>query len=120
MKSEKGAGKMDGIILLNKEKDISSFKAINNLKYKLKLKKVGHAGTLDPNVAGVLPICVGKATKFSDILINGDKEYICEIKFGQSTDTQDMYGNVIEKLESFDFNEKEVIKTINSFKGIIK
>ena len=52
MKSEKGAGKMDGIILLNKEKDISSFKAINNLKYKLKLKKVGHAGTLDPLAEG--------------------------------------------------------------------
>ncbi len=110
---------MNGILNILKPTGMSSHDIVSFVRKTLGIKKVGHAGTLDPNVAGVLPICVGKATKFSDILINGDKEYICEIKFGQSTDTQDMYGNVIEKLESFDFNEKEVIKTINSFKGII-
>ena len=73
MKSEKGAGKMDGIILLNKEKDISSFKAINNLKYKLKLKKVGHAGTLDPLAEGLMIVLVNNATKLSDMLLKQSK-----------------------------------------------
>ncbi len=110
---------MNGILNILKPTGMSSHDVVSFVRKSIGIKKVGHAGTLDPNVAGVLPICVGKATKFSDILINGDKEYICEIKFGQSTDTQDMYGNVVEELKDFEFNEQEAIKVINSFRGTI-
>lgn len=110
---------MNGILNILKPTGMSSHDVVSFVRKSLGMKKVGHAGTLDPNVAGVLPICIGKGTKFSDFLINGDKEYICEIKFGQSTDTQDVYGNIVEKLEVFDFNKDLVVDTINSFKGTI-
>lgn len=110
---------MNGILNVLKPTGMSSHDVVSFVRKNIGIKKVGHAGTLDPNVAGVLPICIGKGTKFSDILINGDKEYICEIKFGQSTDTQDVYGKTVEELIGFEFNKEEIIKTINSFKGII-
>ena len=96
---------MNGIINILKPTGMSSHDVVSFVRRTIGIKKVGHAGTLDPNVAGVLPICVGKATKFSDILINGDKEYICEIKFGQSTDTQDMYGQIVDRVENIDISE---------------
>jgi tRNA pseudouridine55 synthase len=110
---------MNGILNVLKPTGMSSHDVVSFVRKAIGMKKVGHAGTLDPNVAGVLPICIGKGTKFSDMLINGDKEYICEIKFGQSTDTQDVYGKVVEEIENFEFNTEEVINVINSFKGII-
>lgn len=110
---------MNGILNVLKPTGMSSHDVVSFVRKTIGIKKVGHAGTLDPNVAGVLPICIGKGTKFSDILINGDKEYICEIKFGQSTDTQDVYGKTVEDLKGFEFNKEEIIKTINSFKGTI-
>ncbi len=111
---------MNGVLNILKPTGMSSHDVVSFVRKTIGIKKVGHAGTLDPNVSGVLPICVGKATKFSDILINGDKEYICEIKFGQSTDTQDMYGNITNEVVNFDFDEQAIIEVINSFKGVIK
>lgn len=110
---------MNGILNILKPTGMSSHDVVSFVRKTIGIKKVGHAGTLDPNVAGVLPICIGKGTKFSDILINGDKEYICEIKLGQSTDTQDVYGKVVEELQDFEFNTEEIINVINSFKGTI-
>ncbi len=110
---------MNGILNILKPTGMSSHDVVSFVRKAIGMKKVGHAGTLDPNVAGVLPICIGKGTKFSDMLINGDKEYICEIIFGQSTDTQDVYGNIVEKLDNFDFDTDKIISVINSFKGII-
>lgn len=63
-------------------------------------KKAGHTGTLDPGAAGVLPVCVGRATKIADYIMRGDKEYIAEITFGAETDTQDSYGSVTRTCES--------------------
>lgn len=111
---------MNGILNILKPTGMSSHDVVGFVRKTLGIKKVGHAGTLDPNVSGVLPICVGKATKFSDYLINGDKEYICEIRLGSSTDTQDMYGNVINDINNIDIETKQVIDVINSFKGHIK
>jgi len=111
---------MNGVLNILKPTGMSSHDVVSFVRKTIGTKKVGHAGTLDPNVSGVLPICVGKATKFSDILINGDKEYICEIKFGQSTDTQDMYGNITNEVNNFNFDEQAIIEVINSFKGVIK
>ena len=118
MKSEKGAGKMDGIILLNKEKDISSFKAINNLKYKLKLKKVGHAGTLDPLAEGLMIVLVNNATKLSDMLLKQSKEYYAECELGYETDTYDCTGEKTLIYEGEITSDKEKITSIlESFQG---
>ena len=118
MKSEKGAGKMDGIILLNKEKDISSFKAINNLKYKLKLKKVGHAGTLDPLAEGLMIVLVNNATKLSDMLLKQSKEYYAECEVGYETDTYDCTGEKTQVYEGEILLDKEKVTDIlEGFQG---
>lgn len=113
---------MNGILNILKPTGMTSHDVVGFVRRTLRIKKVGHAGTLDPNVSGVLPICVGKATKFSEILINGDKVYVCEIILGRDTDTQDMYGNIINEcnkdvLDNLD--TKTIISVINSFKGKI-
>ena len=88
---------MDGIIVINKEKDYTSHDVVAKLKKKLNISKVGHTGTLDPNATGVLPILIGKGTKFSKYLINHDKTYKAKIELGKKTDTADVEGNVIEE-----------------------
>ena len=109
---------MDGIILLNKDKDISSFKAINNLKYKLGLKKVGHAGTLDPLAEGLMIVLTDNATKLSDLLLKQDKEYIVECELGYETDTYDMEGTKTKIFEGeIDLSEEQIISEINGFLG---
>lgn len=85
---------MDGIILINKEKDYTSHDVVAKVKKMLKVK-VGHTGTLDPNATGVLPLLLGNATKVSKYLINHDKEYIAELKLGIKTDTADKEGKII-------------------------
>ncbi len=87
---------MNGIVNLLKPPGMSSNGAVGFFKKTLNFKKIGHAGTLDPGASGVLVVLVGKATKLSDRLMNGDKAYIGEITFGVKTDTQDSYGEVLE------------------------
>lgn len=109
---------MDGIILLNKGKDISSFKAINNLKYKLKLDKVGHAGTLDPLAEGLMLVLVNNATKLSDLLLKQSKEYYVECELGYETDTYDSTGKKTEEYEGQLSTEPEkIISTLEGFQG---
>ena len=109
---------MDGIILLNKDKDISSFKAINNLKYKLGLKKVGHAGTLDPLAEGLMIVLTDNATKLSDLLLKQDKEYVVECELGYETDTYDLEGTKTKIFEGeVDLSEEQIISEINGFLG---
>jgi len=86
---------MNGVLNVLKPTGMTSSDIVTFVRRNLNIKKVGHTGTLDPNVSGVLPICVGKATKFSDYLMSGDKEYIVEIKFGSITDTKDSYGKIL-------------------------
>jgi len=88
---------MDGIINLLKPPGMSSNSAVSHVKRLLNTKKVGHAGTLDPGACGVLVILLGKGTKLSQHLMDGEKEYIFEITFGARTDTQDAYGQVVER-----------------------
>ena len=111
----------DGIILLNKSKGISSFKAIDELKRKIKAKKVGHAGTLDPMAEGLMIVMVNDATKFSGDLMKKDKEYYVEMELGYKTDTYDSEGKVIEEYKSeIELSDSQIIRTIHSFKGRIK
>jgi len=88
---------MNGVINLLKPPGLSSNGAVVAIRKMLGVKKVGHTGTLDPGATGVLAICIGKATKLSDYLMQGQKEYIAEITFGKRTDTQDSYGRVLEE-----------------------
>ena len=87
---------MDGIILINKEKEWTSHDVVAKVK-KLLNVKVGHTGTLDPNATGVLPLLLGSATKVSKYLVNHDKEYIAELKLGIKTDTADGEGKILEE-----------------------
>ena len=105
---------MDGIVLINKEKGISSFGVVAKIRKIFEIKKVGHCGTLDPNATGVLPIMIGNATKISKYLVEHDKEYIATLKLGVKTDSGDEEGNVIEtdsfklKMDNEDFYKEKI------------
>ena len=112
--------KSDGIVLLNKSKGISSFKAINKLKWIIKSNKVGHAGTLDPIAEGLLIVMVNNATKFSDNLMKRDKEYFVELELGYETATYDTEGEITEKYEGeINISDERIFEVINSFTGEI-
>lgn len=106
---------MDGILIIDKEKNYTSRDIVNIVGKALKTKKVGHTGTLDPLATGVLVICVGKATKLVDILTNHDKEYIADITFGIKTDTLDITGNILKE-ENKIIKKEDIIKVLNSYK----
>lgn len=86
---------LDGIIPLYKERGMTSFDCVSRLRRILHTKKIGHSGTLDPNVDGVLPICVGQATKVVEFLMASGKQYVGELLVGQATTTQDLDGEVV-------------------------
>ena len=112
--------KSDGIVLLNKSRGISSFKAINKLKWIIGSSKVGHAGTLDPIAEGLLIVMINNATKFSDNLMKRDKEYFVELELGYETDTYDTEGEVTEKYEgNINISDEKIIEAVNSFAGEI-
>lgn len=108
---------MNGILNILKPTGMTSHDVVSSVRKILNTKKVGHAGTLDPNVAGVLVICVGKGTKFSEYLMNGSKEYVCELILGQSTDTQDSYGKVVEKKDNVHVNYEDILNVLKDFEG---
>ncbi len=106
---------MDGILIIDKEKNYTSRDIVNIVSKTLKTKKVGHTGTLDPLATGILVICVGKATKLVDILTNHDKEYIADITFGIETDTLDSTGNIIRE-ENKIISKEDITNVLNSYK----
>ncbi|QEK13622.1 tRNA pseudouridine(55) synthase TruB [Crassaminicella thermophila] len=109
---------MKGIINVLKPPHMTSHDVVNFIRKKLNIKKVGHTGTLDPMAAGVLPICVGAATKISQYLLNDKKKYRCEMVLGSNTDTQDKWGKVINT-RTVNVTEKDILDVFDSFKGEI-
>ncbi len=107
---------MDGIIVVHKEKGFTSFDVVAKLRGILKQKKIGHTGTLDPDATGVLPVCLGCATKLCDMLTDTTKVYEAELLLGVVTDTQDTSGAVLEEKE-VRVTEDEVKAVIASFIG---
>lgn len=107
---------MNGVILINKPKGITSRDVVNEVCKILKTKKVGHTGTLDPIASGVLVVCVGKATKLVDIITSANKEYVSTVKLGLLTDTLDLDGEVLKK-EKVTIRKEELINVLNSFLG---
>lgn len=108
-----------GIINVYKEAGYTSFDVVAKLRGILHVKKIGHTGTLDPDATGVLPICIGKATKVCDLLTDKDKSYTTTLLIGKSTDTYDISGTVTNESE-VNVTENEVINAINSFLGEIE
>ncbi|MBR5650540.1 tRNA pseudouridine(55) synthase TruB [Pseudobutyrivibrio sp.] len=107
-----------GIINVYKEAGFTSFDVVAKLRGILKIKKIGHTGTLDPDATGVLPVCVGKATKLCDMLTDKDKVYECVMLLGTETDTYDMSGRILSR-KSVTATESQVTEAINSFVGDI-
>lgn len=110
---------MNLVLSINKPKDITSQDAVTRVKKILKVKKAGHCGTLDPMATGLLLICINKATRLATYLSGSDKEYIAVMKLGESTDTQDAYGEVLEKADSIDVSEADIQAVLSLFRGKI-
>lgn len=105
-----------GVINIYKEKGFTSHDVVNIVRKQLGRIKTGHTGTLDPDAEGVLPVCVGKATKLADYIAADIKEYKAELTLGTTTTTEDISGDIIEQKE-VNCSSDEVIKTIKSFVG---
>jgi len=90
--------RIDGVVLLDKPAGMSSQGAVTTVKRAFNADKAGHTGTLDPMATGLLPICLGEATKYSQDLLEADKTYIAQVKFGSRTDTGDAEGQIIQEL----------------------
>lgn len=111
---------MDGILPLWKPKGLTSHDCVMKIRKLYHTKKVGHTGTLDPEVEGVLPICIGQATKIVPFLTDTRKTYEAEIALGKSTDTEDSYGKTLELKEPVFLPEQETIEEVlTSFQGEI-
>lgn len=111
---------MHGVINLDKPKGITSQDAVTKVKRCLKVKKAGHAGTLDPMATGVLLVCVGEATKVARFLADMDKEYAATLKLGERTDTLDAEGTVIERADSVNVSLGDITRVLEGFKGEIR
>ncbi|MFC3040339.1 tRNA pseudouridine(55) synthase TruB [Virgibacillus xinjiangensis] len=111
---------MHGILPLWKPKGMTSHDCVVRIRRLFKTKKVGHTGTLDPEVEGILPICIGQATKIVPFLTDTKKTYIAELKLGWSTETEDDQGEIIERKPVTDFPTEETVDNVlQSFKGEI-
>ena len=108
---------MDGILIINKPAGITSHDVVYKVRKKFQVKRVGHAGTLDPMATGVLVMLVGRATKLAASFIEDDKEYVSTLFLGKRTDTQDSTGKVIEEKDVRGLSIDSVVEILSSFKG---
>ena len=108
-----------GLIAINKPRDWTSFDVVNKIKHLLKIKRVGHLGTLDPMATGVLLVTVGKATKLFDYFQNKKKTYLAKFEFGYETDTLDITGKITKKTDTLPSID-DIKKSINKFIGEIE
>lgn len=106
---------INGILLVDKEKGITSRDVVNRISKELNIKKVGHAGTLDPLATGLMVIGIGKGTKILELLSSDKKEYIATVKIGIQTDSFDITGNVVNKEDNYKISKDDIIKTLNLF-----
>ncbi len=107
---------MDGIINVYKEKGYTSHDVVAKLRGILHQRKIGHTGTLDPDATGVLPVCLGKATKVCELLTDKKKTYLAVVRLGVQTDTQDLTGTILEE-KKVQVTEEQIRETVASFLG---
>ena len=108
---------MDGILNIFKNKGMTSFDVVRIVRKISKIKKVGHTGTLDPDATGVLPVCIGRATKIIDYIMEEEKSYYVKFKLGIITSTYDLEGEVVEEADCSHLNENEILEAISNFRG---
>lgn len=111
---------MNGVINIIKNTGMTSFDVVARVRKITKEKKVGHTGTLDPEASGVLPICLGKATKIIDYMMENEKAYRVSFKLGIVTDTYDLEGKIIREKDASNVGKEEIIRVISNFIGNIK
>jgi tRNA pseudouridine55 synthase len=111
---------MNKVINILKPTGMTSHDVVSAVRKILNTKKVGHTGTLDPDASGVLPICVGKATKISEFILSKDKEYLCEMTLGISTDTYDSSGTILNRSDNINFDIEDIEKAFDKQRGEIE
>ena len=109
---------LDGVILLNKPLGISSQQAVSRVRHAFNAAKAGHTGTLDPAADGLLPVCLGEATKFSHLLLGADKTYVATIRLGVTTTTGDAEGEVVESKAPVT-DHSLILRALKKFRGEI-
>lgn len=107
-----------GVFLLDKPQDVSSNDIMQKVKRLFKANKAGHTGALDPLATGMLPICLGEATKFSQFLLDSDKRYVVTAKLGERTDTSDAEGQIVQSRE-VNVAEADILAALPAFRGEI-
>ncbi len=107
---------MNGLIIINKEKNMTSHDVVSRARKILKTKRIGHTGTLDPNATGVLVLCVDEGTKLVPYLEQDSKTYVAEVILGIETDTYDITGNIVKE-DQVKFDVKKIDEVLNSFIG---
>ncbi len=111
---------INGILVVNKEKGLTSRAVVNQVSKILNTKKVGHTGTLDPMATGVMVLCVGTSLKLVELLMNHDKEYIATVKLGIETDTLDITGQILKREIVPEITKNDIKKALKNFCGKIK
>jgi len=109
---------LHGVVLLNKPSGMTSNAAMKKLRWRFNAKKAGHTGSLDPMATGLLPICFGQATKVCEYLLHSSKRYRARVKLGESTDTYDAEGEIIERSD-VDVSDQQLADALERFKGEI-
>lgn len=109
----------EGILNINKPQNMTSHDVVSVMRRTLGIKKIGHTGTLDPMATGVLPICIGKSTRIMEYLDMDIKGYRCKMALGLITDTQDIWGQVLERRNTAGIDEEMVLAAFSGFHGVI-
>lgn len=109
---------IDGVVVLDKPKGMTSNEALQQVKWFYNAAKAGHTGALDPLATGLLPICLGEATKFSQYLLDSDKTYRVEAKLGVRTETGDTEGEVVSERPVPELSEERLLEVLGQFKGV--
>ncbi|WP_457809438.1 tRNA pseudouridine(55) synthase TruB [Kushneria sp. EE4] len=110
---------IDGVLLLDKSEGVTSNRALQQVRGLYQAQKAGHTGTLDPMATGLLPICLGEATKFSSWLLDADKRYLADVRLGAMTDTGDREGEVLKKRDVPALNDDDIESVLAGFLGEI-
>ena len=108
---------VDGVLLVDKDPDMTSHDVVAVARRTLQQKKIGHCGTLDPMATGLLILTLGRGTKIQDLLMAEDKEYVGSVKLGEVTSTQDREGELIEKKEVSSFTKEAIDSVLSGFTG---
>ncbi|CAH1193482.1 tRNA pseudouridine synthase B [Paenibacillus auburnensis] len=110
---------LTGVLAVYKPAGYTSHDVVAKARRILGMKRIGHTGTLDPQVTGVLPLCLGRATRVVEYIQELPKEYVATLRLGLSSDTEDMTGTITESVDEVHVTEAEVLEVLNSFKGVI-